>query len=286
MRLGRGIVLVSLTAAACGGAASVDGDLATAIAEASPGAVLDLGSGEFTGPIVIDKAITLVGDGALIRGGDGQPTIVIEDATGVTLRGLTVRGGESGLLIRDSEAVTLEDVTVVESLWHGMLVQDSEVHVDGCRVSGLRAAMAQGIEIINSDSRPPSTIRSCRIEGPVFEGLVAHVSHVTFERNEVVGASQRGVVITEMSDGRMAENSVIDSAGAAYFCGDMSNCSIVDNTAEGIEAGDGRLSAMGHGVVVHYYSQAFIDGLEVEGLTGQDVLAILGGRMVDESPYP
>jgi hypothetical protein len=43
---------------------------------------------------------------------------------------------------------------------------------------------------------------------------------------------------------------------------------------------------MGHGVVVHYYANAFVTGLEFDGLSGQDVLPMLGGKLVDEAPYP
>jgi nitrous oxidase accessory protein NosD len=280
-------MMAGLVLAGCASADVVTGDLGAAIASAEPGAVLELGAQSYSGPILIDKAITLVGrQGTVIDSSDGAPAIMIDGANGVSLKSLLIRGGDSGILVRHSEDVTIEDVSVEQALWHGILAQDSQLTVSGCRVSGLRAPMPQGIEIINSDSRPPSFVTGCRIEGPVFEGLAAHVSHVTFADNVVVGATQRGVVITEMSDGLMEGNTVSESGGTAYFCGDMSNCSIVDNTADGIGVGDDRLSAMGHGVVVHYYANAFVTGLEFDGLSGQDVLPMLGGKLVDEAPYP
>ena len=288
-RIGAVALLTSaLLVAACGPSSTTVGDdLAAAIAAAEPGAILELAPGRYSGPLVIDKPLTLVGaPGAVIEAPDDAPGITVSDTSDVTLRGLRIEGGSSGILIRRSLAVAIEEVTVSQAMWHGILAQDSEVAVTQCLITGLRAPTPQGIEIVNSDGRPPSLVDGCRIEGPVFEGVVAHVSHVTFTDNEVVGSMERGIVITEMSDGRMEGNRVIDSQGSAYFCGDMSNCSIVDNAVDGIAPGGQHRSAQGHGVVVHYHSHAYVEGLEASGVQGEEVLLMLGSGLLDESPYP
>lgn len=278
---------VALLLAACSNGVAIEPgtDLSVALSSAEPGAVLELAPGRHQGPITIDKPLTLIGaDGAILEAPDDGPVVTIEDATGVTLRDLYVAGGQTGILVRRAEDVRLEGVTVEQSLWHGILVQDSEIHVTQCHISGLRAETPQGIEIINSDGRPASTVKDCTVEGPVFEGIVAHVSHVTFEDNLVIGATERGIVITEMSDGSMERNQVIDSRGSAYFCGDMSNCSVVDNRAEGISAGRGHASARGHGVVVHYHSHAFVVGLDGLDVSGEQLVLMLGSRLLAEAP--
>ena len=265
----------------------VGDDLAAAIAAAEPGAVLELARERYSGPIVIDKSLTLIGvEGAVIEAPDDVPGITVLDTSEVTLRGLRIEGGSSGILVRRSLAVVIDEVTVEAALWHGILAQDSEVAISQCLITGLRAPTPQGIEIINSDRRPPSLVRGCRIEGPVFEGVVAHVSHVTFEDNEVVGSTERGIIITEMSDGRMEGNRVVDAQGSAYFCGDMSNCSIVNNVVDGIAPGQEHRSAQGHGVVVHYHSSAYVDGLDASGVQGELVLLMLGSALLDKPPYP
>ncbi len=171
--------------------------------------------------------------------------------------------------------------------WHGILVDDSHVVVIDCRISGLQAPFAQGFEIRNADSRAASRVEGCQIEGPVFEGLVAHVSHVTFVNNVVNGSLERGIVITEMSNGRMEGNVVKNVQGSAYFCGDMSLCSVVDNVANSVqEALPAHASGAGHGLVVHFHSQAFVEGLEVVGAAGEDVLVMLASELVSESVYP
>ncbi len=282
------LLTAALLVAACGpSSVTVSGDLAAAIASAEPGAVLELAPERYSGPIVINKPLTLIGaPGVVIETPDNVPGITVLDTSEVTLRGLRIKGGSSGILVRRSLAVAIEEVTVESALWHGILAQDSEVAITQCLIKGLRAPTPQGIEIINSDRRPPSLVRGCRIEGPVFEGVVAHVSHVTFEDNEVVGSTERGIIITEMSEGRMEGNRVVDARGSAYFCGDMSHCSIVDNVVDGIAPGQEHRSAQGHGVVVHYHSLAYVDGLDAKGVQGELVLLMLGSGLLDEPPYP
>ncbi len=85
----------------------------------------------------------------------------------------------------------------------------------------------------------------------------------------------------------MEGNSVSDAVGAAFYCGDMSHCSVVDNQANGVAAeGVGFRSSEGHGLVVHFHSQAFVEGFEVADAMGDDVLVMLGSELVSESLYP
>lgn len=283
--LGVALALALVSSACVSGGETVQGDLAAAIAAASPGAVLTLGSERYAGPLVVDKPLTIIGAaGSVIVGEDAGPVITVIDTRDVTIRDIAIEGGRSGVLVVRSEGVTLDGVRVAQALWHGIVAQDSSIEVIDCHVSGLRAPQPQGVEIINSDSRPPSLVSGCRIEGPVFEGIVSHVSHVTFENNEVVGSMARGVVITEMSDGLMEGNRVSAAQGNAYFCGDMSICSIVDNRVDGVSAGEDHRSAGGHGVVIHYHSSAFVDGLIAAGVDGDLVLLMLDSRLLDEAP--
>lgn len=65
-------------------------DLQTAIAGAHPGDVLTLAAGVHKGPILIDRALTLTGVGAVIDG-QGQGTVVTITGDDVVLSGLTIR---------------------------------------------------------------------------------------------------------------------------------------------------------------------------------------------------
>ena len=281
---------LALVSAACGDEAQVvkpGESLIDAVASAAPGSVIHLEPGQYQGPLLLDQPGELVGtSGVVLESPADQPAILIT-SDHVTVRNLTIEGGRSGIKVVGAEEVFIDGVVVRDAQWHGILVDDSYVIVTGCRISGLQASLPQGFEIRNADSRPPSRVEGCRIEGPVFEGLVAHVSHVTFVNNVVDGSFERGIVITEMSNGRMQGNVVENAKGSAYLCGDMSLCSVVDKVANSVqEALPAHASGAGHGLVVHFHSQAFVEGLEVAGAAGEDVLVMLGSELVSESLYP
>ncbi len=76
--------------------------LAAAVAKARPGDRLRLAAGHHQGPIVIDRALTLVGEaGAVVKGG-GTGSVIRITAPGVHISGLTVTG--SGLSLKDMDA--------------------------------------------------------------------------------------------------------------------------------------------------------------------------------------
>ncbi len=279
------ILAGSLLLVACSSPSLVEGNLAEEIAAADPGSTLYVPAGRHQGPILVDKPLTIVGEpGALIAGVPGEAVVSILRTDNVTLRGLTIEGGETGIHVLGSGRVLIDDVEIRGAEWHGIYAHDAEIEVVDCLVSGLWASRPQGIEIINSDRRPASRVAGCLIVGPVFEGIVSHVSHVTFEDNIVMASSPRGIVVTEMSAGLIQGNQVIGATGAAYFCGDQSVCSVLDNAVKGVVAGDPVYrSGMGHGLVVHFNSVAYVDSLQVEAADGEDVLSMLGSTI---SPVP
>lgn len=280
--------LVLLAGCAPGGEVIGPGtSLAQGIDAAADTGVLRLQAGRYEGPIVIDRPIELVGEpGVVIAAPTDRPALVIE-SDDVAIRELTIEGGSSGIHVVDSVNVELDDVEVRGSQWHGFLVDNSNVTVRRCHVSGLLEQLSQGFEIRNSDGRTASRVEGCLIEGPVNEGIVAHVSHVTFVDNVVTGSLGLGINITEMSDGRIEHNTVSDAMGAAYFCGDGSRCSVIANVAENIGVAEPvHTSGLGHGVVVHAMSQAYVDGNLTTDLAGQPVVVMLQGQLADESLYP
>ena len=290
MKLWVGLLLAALVLASCdaAGDSRPPRELSELIETAEPGAIIQVAAGRHSGPLMIDKPISLVGGGdSVIVGTADQPAISITGVSGVVLSNLTIDGGKSGIEVRHATEIVFDKLTIRNAQWHGIFVQDGSVTVTDCVISDLMAPYPQGIEINNSDARPPSIVEGCVIHGPVVEGLVSHISHVLFRNNLVTGSTERGISVTEMSDGRMEGNRVSDAIGAAFYCGDMSHCSVVDNFADGVAAeGVGFRSSEGHGLVVHFHSQAFVEGLEVEGAAGEDVLVMLGSELVSESVYP
>ena len=66
-----------------------------------------LAAGIHQGPLVLDHAQTVTGEpGTIVRGG------IVITADDVTVRNVTVRGGENGIDVDDADSVELEDVVV------------------------------------------------------------------------------------------------------------------------------------------------------------------------------
>jgi nitrous oxidase accessory protein NosD len=212
-----------------------------------------LAAGVHEGPLVLDHAQTLVGaPGAVVRGG------ILVTADDVTIRDLTVRGGEYGIEIRDAESVELRRVTIEGATLDGISARRSEVDVRDCVIRSLPGSHAQGIDISFSSTLPPSTVRGCDVTGGA-EGIVTHMAHVDVSDNRVRETTLRGIAVTEMSMGTVEDNVVEDAVGVGIFCGDYSECAIAGNLVRGTTADpDGNPTRAGYGIVAHYGAVATV----------------------------
>jgi hypothetical protein len=198
--------------------------------------------------------------------------------------GAVVAGGSTGVLVRGTDGVVLEDLVVIGPDLHGIEVVDASATVAGCRVEGLRSPYAQGIEVRNANGRPRTRIRGCAVHGGQ-EGIVSHVSRVEVVGNEVRGTTMRGIAVTEMSEGLIEGNRVRDVAGAALLCGDMSHCEVVGNDVRGVaDQGRGSRSHSGHGVSVLFSSTARLRGNSLEATAAAPVGLYTGSVTTDRFP--
>lgn len=123
-------------------------NLARAIASADAGDVLLLGRGTYRGGVVIDRSLTLSGDGNATVMGDGTGTVITVDAPDVLISGLVVTGSgsshetlDSGIkLTKKARDARVEDNTVRGNL-HGI-----DIH-------GARNAIVADNLIIGRDDR-------------------------------------------------------------------------------------------------------------------------------------
>lgn len=129
------------------------GTLAQAIAAAEPGDVLMLEPGLHAGPVTIDRALTIDGQGAATIDGGGHGTVVTVTAADVSLRGLAVRGSgsdhadlDSGIKLTRTAARVLVEGNVLEGNLHG-------VDVHGARDSVVRGNTITGRRDHHMNSR-------------------------------------------------------------------------------------------------------------------------------------
>ena len=210
-----------------------------------------LAAGVHQGPLVIDRSERLVGEtGAVVRGG-----IVIR-SDDVTVRNVTVLGGDDGIDVTGADGVVLDGVTISGARLDGIHVRDSSVTIRDCAVDSLGNRWAQGIDISFSMARSPSTVEGCSVVGG-REGIVVHTTHAMLLRNRVSRTSSYGISLTEMAMGGIASNDVHGAQGVAIYCGDNSECEIDDNVVTGTEQG---ADWNGYGILVHYNSHATVRG--------------------------
>jgi hypothetical protein len=189
-----------------------------------------LDGGVHQGPLLLDRAQKLVGEaGATVRGG------IVITADDVTVRGVTVVGGEHGIEVDGAEDVVLEDVTVLDSTMDGIHARRASVTVRDCRIARLRGEFTQAIDISFAFDLEPSLVERCHVIGG-REGIVSHFSRVDVRDNHVEGTTLRAIAMTEMSMGMVERNEVIDALGVGIFCNDYSMCTIEENTIVGTRA--------------------------------------------------
>ena len=219
---------------------------------------VELPAGVHRGPLVIDEPQTLEGEpGAVVRGG------IVVLADDVTIRNVTVVGGENGITVDGAEGVVIEDVEVSGAELDAINFRRSSGAVRDCRIS-LQGEYKQGIDVSFGFDLAPTLIERCAVEGG-YEGIVSHFAHVEIRENVVTGTSLRAITVTEMSMGRVSGNVVMDALGVGIFCGDYSECVIEDNVVSGTDPdpeSDDR-TRDGFALLAHFGAKATISGNEL-----------------------
>ena len=261
-----GLPLVRLTYAEDGGELGRSGVTLTAAAPLALAGVLGIAwltlppvvrlpAGTHEGPLVLDRPQRLVGeDGAIVRGG-----IVIR-SDDVSVRNVTVLGGENGIDVDFADDIVLDGVRVLGSTMDGIHVRRSHVTIRDCDVASLASEYGQGIDISFSFDRDPSLIENCEIDG-AWEGIVSHSSRLRLEDNTVRATTSRGIAVTEMSMGSVESNTVESARGIGIFCGDYSMCDIERNAVTGTRPDTTTDDAMrdGYAIQSHFYAHAEIE---------------------------
>jgi nitrous oxidase accessory protein NosD len=229
-----------------------------------------LETGVHQGPLVLDHAQTVVGEeGAIVQGG------ILVTADDVTLRDLTVRGGEYGVEVRDAESVEIDGVVVEAAELDGINARQSELDIHDCEIRSLPGAATQGIDISFASRLPASVVEDCLVVGG-SEGIVSHMANVMVRDNHVRSTELRGIAMTEMSMGDIDDNLVEDALGVGIFCGDYSHCSIEDNRVTGMRTDpSGNPTRAGLGLVAHYWAVATVGGNTLE----QPPASFIGARI-------
>ena len=167
-------------------------------------------------------------------------------------------GGVNGIDVESARRVKIDNVRVVGAQLDGIHVRFGQVMIQRLR-RRLAGPFAQGVDISYSMSEGMSSVEGCDVSGG-SEGIVTHDSMVMVGGNRVHGTSLRGITMSEMSMGEVAENNVTGARGVGVYCGDHSECEIRQNVVAGTRSdGTDNLAQAGVGIELNYYAFAYLD---------------------------
>jgi parallel beta-helix repeat protein len=247
--------LGAVSAIAVGAALAAAG--ATAYAGRPP--VVHLASGVHDGPMVITRREVLVGaPGAVVRGG------IVVAANGVTIKNVSVVGGDYGIMIDGHNRTTLDRVSVSDARLDGIHVRFGSVHIRNCSVDMLGNKLGQGIDISYTMGYGMNMVEGCHVVGGM-EGIATHVSMSEIANNEVSRTQLNGISMTEMSMGMIERNTVRGALGVGIYCNDRSMCEIERNTVVGTkpDTTSQNPSRRGFGILASFEAEADLRGNEL-----------------------
>lgn len=258
-----GLLLASPLAAAERGVMPGKGSLAAAIAGAQPGDVLTLTDGAYTGPVTIDRSLTITGPRGAVVDGLGQGTVMTITAPDVTLTGFTVTGSgrvnqnlDAGVkIVQGADRARIKSLLVTGNM-HGIDVhggRDAAV-LENEIVGGRSVRMNErgnGIYVWNS----PGT----RLEGNHIrygrDGIFSNASADSFYRNNTMRDLRFAVHFMYTRKTEVSGNvSIGNHLGFAIMFSDRTK--IRNN----LSLGDRE-----HGLMLNYANNADVSGNLVRG---------------------
>jgi nitrous oxidase accessory protein len=128
---------------------------------ADPGSTLQVPPGTYTGDLILDRPLRLVGRGRPRLVGSGKGSVVRVRADDVSLEGFDIDGGGGGDLARDTSGVhvsgaraAVRDCSIRGTLFGVYLREAHGSTVDGCSIAGIRGKDAgekgSGIHVWNT----------------------------------------------------------------------------------------------------------------------------------------
>ena len=249
--------------------------LQAAIDAAPEGALIRIGSGTFSGPLVISRPLSLVGaaDGStVISAATTGAGIAVRRTHDVTLGQLVVTGGEYGILVEESRAVRVVGSWIRDATFVGIRVSRSSALIQGNEVRAGNGPYGMGIELANTMSQAHSTIRNNVVSGSTREGIILHNAEAMIEHNVVMQNGFRGIAINEMSMATISGNTIRDNGDAGIAVVDHSMAEIDGNDIQTVMPGSDGTAI---GIRSFYYAEVSLGRNRIT--VGEATLAAAGG---------
>jgi nitrous oxidase accessory protein len=243
------------------------GALQSAIAGADPGDVLLLAPGVYPGPVLLDRPLTLDGQGAAVIDGGGTGTVITIAADDAVLRGLVVRGSghshetlDAGIKLGRKISGNLIEGNRLEDNLHGIDVHGAkDTVVRGNTIIGRQdarmAARGNGVYVWNA----PGTIVEDNDVRFGRDGIFVNTSKQNIFRNNVFRDLRFAVHYMYTHRSEVSGNvSIGNHLGYAIMYSDR--VVVKDNLS---------LGDRDHGVMLNYANSADVSGNLVRGGTAK-----------------
>lgn len=212
----------------------VPGDYATlsaAITDAPEGATIRVAPGTYAEMIVIERPLTVIAEqGNVELGGPAEGSVIgITDTNDVTIRGLTVVGGDIGISVRMSSGVTIAENLIVGSRYRGVEVLNGAADIIDNELRPAQEPYVIGIRVANALSWPKSHVSGNIIEDAGAYGIAVNFAKADVVDNTIQGGRRAGIAINEMSIANVADNTVSDAPRYGILITDMSHAVVTHN---------------------------------------------------------
>ena len=169
---------------------------------AAPGETITIPSGIYHGAIVINKPLTLIGEGLPTIQGNGKGKVVWVAAEGVTLRGFCVRG--SGLALFEDDAAIF--ITGNRATIDGNRIEDS--------LHGVYLKKANDCYVLNNCIAGKTTI--AQESGPIEQGIGVSPENCEIT-NLVANRRGNGIHLWNCERTEIAGNEITEARDGIYF---------------------------------------------------------------------
>ncbi|MDP8959532.1 MAG: right-handed parallel beta-helix repeat-containing protein, partial [Actinomycetota bacterium] len=240
-----------------------------ALAEAPIGAVIRLAAGRYPETLLVSRPVTIEGppDGsAVIEGDAGAPVVTLVGTRDVTLRHLTISGGEVGVLVKGSDGIVISDNAITDNGLRGVWLVHGSAEIVRNVVRNTTSPYGKGIHVANAMSRPRSIIQGNLVEASGADGILTNFARTVIRGNNVRNNDGYGINVSEMSVADVTDNTVTGSGRPGIFVVDMSTALVEGN----------RVAGESHGVHLEFHSQAWVTGNRIAATSGCPVVTGVG----------
>lgn len=217
------VVLVSVAAPWRPTEALAAGSITDAISRAAPGDTVHIGPGTYREQLVIDKPVTLIGEGWPVIDAERKGDVVVIAAEGVALRGFVIKGSgtevtaePAGVRIKAANATV--DSNRLHDVLYGIVLEESGGHT-------VRNNSIESIRGFTQD-RQGNAIYLHNSNGNLFEGNTVTQAKdgflLLFSNNNVIRGNRvtrvrYGIHFMYASGNEMVDNSFVDNVNGGVL---------------------------------------------------------------------